>query len=189
MIAIFGGSFNPPTIAHYEVAKHMLKMPFISKLLFVPVGDHYEKAGLVPAFHRAQMLEILAKKLPGASVSNVEIEAKRARKTIETLERLQADHPNELLAFVMGADNLYDLLNWYDYKRLVQNFKFLIVNRHELDVRGFIEENFAGEIENFIFVDDFVGRDISSSKYRASIDHSEVLLPEVEAYIKKSNLY
>ena len=25
MIVIFGGSFNPPTIAHYQIANHILK--------------------------------------------------------------------------------------------------------------------------------------------------------------------
>ncbi len=25
MIVVFGGSFNPPTIAHYQIAKHILK--------------------------------------------------------------------------------------------------------------------------------------------------------------------
>ena len=189
MIAVFGGSFNPPTIAHYEVAEHVMSILEVSKLLFVPVGNQYEKAGLIPAIHRVQMLEIMAKHLPGTSVSHVEIESARALKTIETLETLQAQHPNERLAFLIGADNLYDLPNWYCYEQLITQFKFIVVDRHDLDVCGFIEKKFSNHKENFIVMDDFVKRDISSTQYRVGEKQADILLPAVDAYIKKNKLY
>jgi len=189
MIVVFGGSFNPPTIAHYEVAKHVLRLPFVKRLLFVPVGDQYKKAGLIPAFHRVKMLEIIINNLPEATISKVEVEAERALKSLETLERLQFKYPDSDLAFVMGADNLYDLINWHGYERLVREFKMIILNRGEFDVHTFIKENFEFAANNFIIVDNFSKIDISSSAYRADATRTEILLSEVEKYIRENDLY
>jgi len=189
MIVVFGGAFNPPTMAHYEIAKHVLGLSFVEQLLFVPVGDQYQKTELVPAFQRVEMLEILVKSLPNARISKVEVEAEHALKTIETLERLQLMHPSSDFAFVMGADNLYKLKSWYDYERLIGEFKMLILNRGEYDVRAFIDENFAMETERFIVVDDFSRIDISSSAYRADTTKTELLLSEIEIYIGENKLY
>ena len=189
MIAIFGGAFNPPTIAHYEVAKHVLGLPEVTNLLFVPVGDHYKKAGLIPGFHRVNMLKIMISRLPNASVSIVEIKANRALKTIETIERIQKDYPKESLAFVMGADNLSDLTNWHDYENLVKKYKMIIFNRGEFDVCHFIKKKFAFAAANFLVINDFVKLDISSSLYRADLTKGELLLSDVEKYIKEHDLY
>jgi len=189
MIVVFGGSFNPPTIAHYEVAKHVTKRTDVSELLFMPVGDHYEKAGLVPAFHRLNMLAVLIEKLPKTSISTVEIQAERALKTIETLEHIQRLYPEEEVAFVMGADNLYDFPNWSAYQRLLQTFKLMVFNRQNLDVERFIKENFLDYQESFLIVDDFGSLDVSSTQYRTNRSQSKILLPEVETYIRTHGLY
>jgi len=189
MIVVFGGAFNPPTIAHYEVAKHVAGLPFVEQLLFVPVGDHYEKAELIPAFHRLEMLEILVSKLPKTSLSKIETESERVLKTIETLEQLEVEYPNSELAFIMGADNLYQLTNWYAYERFIHKFKILILNRDMHDVHAFIKEKFATMTEQFIVINDFPKINVSSSAYRADITRTEILLPEVEIYIKTHGLY
>ena len=189
MIVIFGGAFNPPTIAHYEVAKHVTNRPDVSELVFVPVGDHYEKAGLAPAFHRINMLEVVTKKLLNTSVSTIETDAPQPLKTIETLEKLQTFYPEKTLAFVMGADNLHDFSNWYDYQRLIKTFKILVVNRQNSDVKCFVEEKFPQEKGNFILMDDFVPLNVSSTQYRLDTTSSNLILPEVETYIKAHGLY
>ena len=43
-IAVFGGSFNPPTVAHINLAKQVLEeMNEIEKVIFVPVSTKYNK--------------------------------------------------------------------------------------------------------------------------------------------------
>jgi len=189
MLALFGGAFNPPTIAHYEVAKHVLELPEVTSLLFVPVGDHYKKAGLIPANHRVNMLEIMTSKLPNASISKVEIEANHPLKTLETLEIIQSKYLEENIAFVMGADNLCGLTNWYKYEQLVKRFKIIIVNRGELDVNSYIKMNFPFASDNFVVACDFEKINISSSEYRADLTKEDFLLMDVEKYIKKHGLY
>ena len=46
-IGFFGGSFNPPTYAHLEVAKTALRQLNLDKVFFVPVGNLYNKPDLI----------------------------------------------------------------------------------------------------------------------------------------------
>ena len=43
----FGGSFNPVTKAHVELAKEITNKYKLDKVIFVPVGDKYNKMGLM----------------------------------------------------------------------------------------------------------------------------------------------
>ena len=43
----FGGSFNPVTKAHVDLALEIVKMFNMDKVIFVPVGDNYNKKGLI----------------------------------------------------------------------------------------------------------------------------------------------
>ena len=51
----FGGSFNPPTKAHEELAKEIMKEFNLDKLFFVPVGNTYQKNGLIDEKDRYRM--------------------------------------------------------------------------------------------------------------------------------------
>ena len=48
-IAFYGGSFNPPTNIHLQIAKNVLKQLNIDKVYFVPVGNYYQKNELIDA--------------------------------------------------------------------------------------------------------------------------------------------
>ena len=189
MIAVYGGSFNPPTVAHYEVIKHLLKQPFVDEVMLMPVGDHYNKPDMVAADHRFNMLKKMVKNLPNTTVSDVELAAPNALKTVETLEILQKLHPKEEFAFVMGADNLRDLPKWSQHERLIQEFKMIIFSRGNQDVRAFIQENFPNQADNFIIITDFTPLDISATQYRDNPTNIGLILPVVAEYIKEHGLY
>ena len=60
-IGFFGGSFNPPSIAHLKLAKKAIKECKLDKVIFVPIGDFYDKEDLAPISDRIQMLKISCK--------------------------------------------------------------------------------------------------------------------------------
>jgi nicotinate-nucleotide adenylyltransferase len=45
-IGFYGGAFNPPTIAHIKMAKKALNELNLDKIIFMPVGDLYQKSNL-----------------------------------------------------------------------------------------------------------------------------------------------
>ncbi len=57
--AFFGGSFNPPTIAHKTLAIKAAEKLNLDKVFFVPVGDGYKKDGLIDEKHRFKMLQLI----------------------------------------------------------------------------------------------------------------------------------
>ena len=62
-IGFFGGCFNPPTKVHINLANALIKSGLVDKVIFVPVGDYYNKQNLVSANHRYNMLKLLCNNL------------------------------------------------------------------------------------------------------------------------------
>lgn len=189
MIVIFGGSFNPPTIAHYQIAKHILTQLNCQHFFFLPVGDYYPKKGLISSVHRVAMLKLMCHELKRASVSTIEVEANHVLTTFETLTQLQMKFPQETLAFVIGADNLEDLPNWVEYDKLIQNFKLIVFRRADINVDAIIKTQFKAFQNQFIILDSFEKMDVSSTKYRENLDCSDLVLDSVNQYVKKHQLY
>jgi cytidyltransferase-like protein len=82
MYAIFGGSFNPPTIAHISIAIELLKEKNIEKVIFVPVGNQYKKNDLIDVKHRMDMLKQYFEDNSELEISDI------FAKTDETLETI-----------------------------------------------------------------------------------------------------
>ncbi len=189
MIVVFGGSFNPPTIAHYEIAKHILRQIDCDQFFFLPVGDQYPKKGLIASSHRVTMLQLVCEQLERASVSTIEIEANHVLTSFETLTLLKENNPTEEIAFVIGADNLEDLPNWAQYEQLIRNFKLIVFRRDDIDVDGIIARQFNRYKNQFIVLDSFGKMDVSSTQYRENLDRSNLVLECVDQYVKQHQLY
>ena len=73
MVIIFGGAFNPPTLAHYEIADKLIKRFKPDTFYFLPVGNRYKNKSMLDFDNRYKMVKIMADKL-GAKVSTMENE-------------------------------------------------------------------------------------------------------------------
>ena len=63
LLAIFGGSFNPPLNSHFSLAQQIVnEYENIEKVLFVPVNSKYQKKGLLENEHRYNMLKLVCDK-------------------------------------------------------------------------------------------------------------------------------
>ena len=189
MIAVFGGSFNPPTVDHVEIIHQLTKLPFISKILLLPVGNHYKKAELIPAFHRVAMLEGVAQKFSNVFVSDLEVKAPVALKTIESMRLLKSNFPGEDFAFVLGADNLNQLWGWYAVDSLLSENQMLVLNRDNSNVSDVISEKYPQFINRFIIVDAYISQGVSSTMFRNDPTRDDVVPIEVFDYIIRHGLY
>lgn len=187
MIIVYGGSFNPPTYAHYEIAKYLLEKYKPYELIFVPVGDHYQKDELESFSHRFEMLEIITEKLGQGKVSD--IESGDFRGTIATLDYFQEKYPIHPIYFVLGADNLQTLDQWVEVERLLQDYYFLVLNRHQFDVRKYLTEHpLLNQFQHkFVIESKLPELPYSSTQYRQGDDG--MVLEEINDYIKFHRLY
>lgn len=181
---LFGGSFNPPTKAHYEIAKEVIDKFEVKEFVFLPTGNVYNKPNLIECKQRIAMLDLLCKKLTNASVSDYEMKQDVYLGTYKTLEHFKGFY------FLMGADNFITLHQWINYPNVIINNKFLVVERNNIDLNEYINKHLdvKNNIKNFLFYDEFKQIDISSSKFNQTKDYS-LLLEEVADYIINHNLY
>lgn len=135
------------------------------------------------------MLELLCEKLPQASVSLIEVQSEKVLTTYETLSQLQKKYPEEEIAFIIGADNLKDLPNWFQYEQLMKTFKLIVFKRDDIEVNQLISNQFPSFKDRFIVLDAFHQRDISSTMYRENPNRTDLVLESVDDYIKRHQLY
>ncbi|MGL4372259.1 MAG: nicotinate (nicotinamide) nucleotide adenylyltransferase [Turicibacter sp.] len=189
MIVVFGGSFNPPTIAHYHIAKYIIQTLKCDQFIYLPVGNQYPKKGLISANYRIDMLHIVSKHLKHAQVSQIEVEAKDVLTSFQTLTKLKEQDPSQDIGFVIGADNLKDLPQWAQVQELIANFKIIVFRRDHIDVESIISTLFKGYESQFIILEEFEEMPISSTQYRENLNNSDLVLKEVDEDIKQNKLY
>lgn len=196
ILAIFGGSFNPPLNSHFSLAEQMLnEYENIEKVIFVPVSSKYNKKGLLENHHRYNMLKMVCDKNDEFEVSDIELTQENQLHTLETLELLQKQHQSYELCFTIGTDNLRDIPNWGSPELLLTKFKILVIERDEDNMDEIIESNaFLKEHkESFIKVKENIRSNISSTFVREKLKRGKsirYLTPdEVYYYIKENNLY
>ena len=106
-----GGSFNPPTLAHYKLMKAAVDALDADIGFFVPVSDAYLKRKMSHSHSpvvlspelRVSMLYAMCAEDHRMEVCEKEIGTIEAR-TMPTLIALQEDFPDAELHFVMEAD-------------------------------------------------------------------------------------
>ena len=183
MIIIYGGAFNPPTKAHYLIAKKIIDKFNPDTFYFLPVGSRYNKKGMADYESRFNMTKIMADKFKSAIVSRKENE-ESFRGTYYALKDFSLIDND--LYFVMGADNFDYLDKWIMADKLIEEFKFIIITRKGYDVSELIKEKYNNNKDNFTILE--IDFPISSTEFREN-KNKEILLDEVYEYIKTNNLY
>lgn len=196
ILAIFGGSFNPPLNSHFSLAQQIVnEYENIEKVIFVPVNSKYQKEGLLENKHRYNMLKLVCNKNENFIVSDIELNQEKQLYTIETLELLQEQYPNNIICFTVGTDNLKQISTWGEAKKLVTNFKILVLERDEDSMDEIIGQDafLLEHKDSFIKLKENIRSNISSTFVREKIRRGKsirYLTPdEVYYYIKENNLY
>ena len=186
-LIIYGGAFNPPTIAHLEIGKFIRNKFNDKELVYLPTNDFYNKDSLASFEDRVNMLELLIKKIDDkVSISKYELENDSYKGTYYTL--IHFNHPY----FVIGADSLENLGKWINGTKLVEENNFIVFPRSGYDVNEIISKDkllFENK-DHFVIIseEEFEKSDVSSTSFRNGKDDS-VLIEEINEYIKLKGLY
>lgn len=133
-VAIYGGSFNPPHVAHAMVASSIRWTGRAEQVWLVPVFRHafegLHSKSLAAFEARLSWCEAFAADVgPFVRVCDVERELPTPSYTIATLRHLAAVHPEHQLRLVVGADVLPQLPKWRDWSAIEAEFSPIVVGR------------------------------------------------------------
>jgi len=133
---VFGGSFNPPHLAHVLALSVVLARFDVARILVVPTYRHPFAKALAPYDDRVRMCEIAMGWLPHVEVSRIEEELGGESRTLRTLEHLRTLHPNWSLRFIMGADVMMDSSKWHGFDRVIELAPPIVLGRVGVTYEG-----------------------------------------------------
>lgn len=133
---VFGGSFNPPHLAHVLAVATVLSVEEVERVLVVPTFQHPFAKALAPYEDRVALCEAALAWLPRVEVSRVEEELGGESRTLRTLEHLSQHHPTFRLRLLVGADVLVDGPKWHRFDRVVALAPPIVLGRHGVDAPG-----------------------------------------------------
>ncbi len=135
-LGIFGGSFDPPHIAHIALAKHAVEQFELAELRIVPTGDPWHKdRTLTPSPHRLAMTRLAFAEVQQAVVDPREIDREGATYTVDTLEELKAETPEADLYLFIGADQAHAFKTWHRWQEILALATVVVADR-PMDAQG-----------------------------------------------------
>lgn len=191
----FGGTFNPPHIAHRKMLEAVCDLPEIERVLVAPtnIPPHKEVRGqLASKEQRLYMCSLLCKGLDKAEVSDIEFKRQGKSYSFYTLSDLKEQYGN--IAMLIGGDMVSSFTTWYRYDELLKIAEFYVVRRKGIDDAEFYEcvnglKAQGGDIR--VIELDFP--EVSSTEIRNAVSNGEKaneLLPEnIFEYITANGLY
>ena len=135
-VALFGGSFNPPHVAHVLAVVYALATAPVDEVLVVPVYRHPFAKELASFDDRLAMCELALGWIPRTTVSRVEEELGGESRTLRTIEHLRGQHPDWQLRLLVGADVLPDLPKWHRFDRIAELAPPIVLGRAGVGVNG-----------------------------------------------------
>lgn len=188
-IGVFGGSFNPPHIAHKIAAEYCRDELGLDLIIVVPTGNHPLKDS-ADAHHRLAMTRLAFGNDENFRVSDIEaVNAVEKNYTVDTLQKLRIETGREAVLYLLiGADNLIQLPKWKDPGKLFELAKVAVMLRPGSSVSDAEEKYLSKSVTVKI-----PQLEISSSEIRKRIAEGRTVKymadDAVLNYIREHNLY
>lgn len=185
-IALFGGSFNPPHVAHQMVCLLVLETCEVDELWMLPTYHHPFAKHLAPFEDRFRMCELAAAALgPRVRVSRIEAELdQQVSRTLYTLRALLERHPADRFRLVIGTDILTETEKWCRWDEIVALAPPIVIGRagYDMAMVDHDDESLSVELPR-----------ISSTVIRERLSSGQSALPLVPRlvmnYIAERGLY
>jgi nicotinate-nucleotide adenylyltransferase len=197
-LGILGGSFDPVHMGHLILADYAREVAGLDQVLFVPAAT----SPLKPAGPRAtdrQRLEMLRLALGGNEsfqISECEIERQGISYTVDTLQAIHAERPDDELFLIVGSDALADFGRWKDVPQICQLALPLVAARRgspaDLNqLAAFVSAERLRQAKQFAFEFPLIEVSSTELRERAAAGRSiRYRTPRaVECYIQNARLY
>lgn len=199
-VLVFGGSFDPPHLAHVAIPREVLVKTRAAALLYVPTPRPplKPKSPGAAVEHRLAMLRLSLRQFPAARIATDEIERasdEQLNYTIDTLETLRTRlAPSQHLRLLIGTDQMHQFEQWRHWQRIVDIAEPIVMLRAPLTCQAALaplsDNQRAAWASRLV---DVTPMHISSTSIRLMLASGKsmgtVLDPQVERYIRTHGLY
>lgn len=182
-MALFIGSFNPPTKAHLKIALEIRK--YLDKIIMIPVNNHDKH--LISIKDRINMLAFYQKKYSFIKVDDIMKNYSYFNYHILDLLCQKYNDYN----IVIGSDILKKLNAFENSEYILNKYHFYVVTRNGDDVKKIINNDYLDYNDKFKIID--MNFDCSSTIARETIKNkgnlNKILDKDVISYIRNNHLY
>lgn len=192
-IGIFGGAFNPVHNGHIHLAKAVLELAKLEKVLIIPtkVSPH-KQSDLLDYKHRRSLLNLAFEGENSFEVSDIEQKIEGKNYTIKTIIELKKLYKNIEFSLIMGGDMLLYFKQWYHYEDVLRQCRIIVAARHEKEYEKLVE--FANELDiSRISILEIPVVEISSTQIRKLIkndgNYAEFMPNKCAEYISDYKLF
>lgn len=186
----FFGAFNPPTVAHLELARFAAQAADVKQVIFVPsksvyIRDEQGKDFAYSDAQRAAMLRAAAERRPWMRVTDWEMRQPRQPRTYETLCYLRETGWSP--ALLLGSDKLAELEHgWLHVEEIAREFGIVCLTRGQDEIPRMIGENaYLASLARYIRVLETPPetRAVSSTRVRRCVREMKRLGEEINGMV------
>lgn len=196
-IGIMGGTFNPIHNGHLFLAENAYEQIGLDQILFMPSKNppHKAKPEMITDQQRVDMIDLAIRDNSHFALSTVELERDGYTYTADTLELLVQANSEVRYYFIVGADSLFMMHQWYQPQVIFDLCTVVAATRDHVDEdklaaqAELLKEQFHADIQLI----SMPIIQIASADIRGRIAHNKTIryyLPDlVAAYINQHRLY
>lgn len=186
-IGLFGGTFNPPHLAHKRLSDEMKEKLSLEKVIIMPTftPPHKEAKSLASSKER---LEMCRRTFSDSfyKISDLEIKREGKSYTVDTLEALKEIYPDDEIFLIIGSDMLLSFHKWYRYEDILSLCTLCVISRDDGE-RDKILSDYAKDVlkkdaeKGEIIISRSAPVELSSTLIRERISKGE----DVSVYLEK----
>lgn len=176
-IAVYGGSFDPLHIGHKKIIEEISQKFDWVYLMVTPQNPLKDRKSSdvnerIDAAHNA----LLRNELFNVTVSSIEREMLPPYYTIRALDELKKEMPKNSITLIIGADNLQNIREWKDYKRILLEYGVLVFPRGDFGIgklNELKEELLKENSEYLIEINNTLIPNVSSTEIRNALEKGD----------------
>lgn len=197
-IGIMGGTFDPIHIGHLLLGEFAYENFHLDEIWFLPNGNPPHKTtdeSGVSLDDRIEMVKLATDDVPYFRMNLYEASSKKHSYTYSTMRALREMYPEHEFFFILGADSLFSIEQWKNFREIFPSCTILAAMRDDKDTESmqaqirYLNEKYGADIR--LLQAPLVEISSTTIRRRAENDLSiRYMVPDVVSeYIQSNALY
>lgn len=154
-IGIMGGTFDPIHIGHLLLGEFAYENFHLDEIWFLPNGNPPHKTtdeSRVSLDDRIEMVKLATVDVPYFRLNLYEASSKKHSYTYSTMRALREMYPEHEFFFILGADSLFSIEQWKNFREIFPSCTILAAMRDDKDTESmqaqirYLNEKYGADI-------------------------------------------